>query len=329
MRIPNNRKGFIKKDMVKAEFEAELKKIESFQKLVYFETKLSHSGITGYKVFENCYRGSNKNSLKNLIQNTDITKELDLLYRKDLNNRHLNATQSRKLKRYSNKLCYYSRVRTFSSKKTGNYKFKVSFLTLTAPDSASGEQILKAFEHFLDYLRRTANCVYVWKKELGEKNNHLHIHILINNFIPFYIVSWKWKKLLLAEGVTWPKNEKGEDTNSHYRIELPKSQRLVAHYIAKYMAKAYELPRKYGYISGHSEILEECKEQKFFEHDLPCEEIAALKKNFRTLSDQFLTHIFVDLRRIQAIAPTIHYYFMKQFLDFQERITLPQKFWFA
>lgn len=329
MKIPNNRKGFIKKDIVKEEFEQELKRIEGYQKLVYYETKLSHSGITGYKVFENCYRSIHKNSLSNLIQNNNITNQLEELSGTILNKRHLNATQSRKIKNYSNKLCYYSRVRTFHSKKTGSYKFKVSFLTLTAPEKTTGKQLIKAFEHFLDYLRRTANCNYVWKKELGESGKHLHIHILINNFIPYYIVNWKWKRLLLAEGVEWPKNEKGEDTSSHYRVELPKSRRLIAHYIAKYMSKAFELPKEYGYISGHSEVLETCKDIKFIENDIPREEVEALKNNYRTIQDQFITHICVDLRTIQYLAPTIHYHFMKQFNEFQEKITLEQKFWYT
>lgn len=362
------RKGFVIKknsiesELQKSDFEVQLKKLERKDKLVYFETKLSHSGLTGYKVFENCYRKIKNNSLKNLVQlrksDSDIIQKYIVMYRclktvrlkkmiliiaKEvmfvdeyeellrmvLNKRKLNETQSRKIKSYANKLCYYSQVRKFQSKKSGEYKFKVSFLTITAPESANESQILKAFEHFLDYLRRTANCTYVWKKELGEYNKKLHIHLLINNFIPYYIVNWKWKRLLLAEGVVWPKNEKGEDTSSHYRIELPRSRKLIAHYIAKYLSKAYPLPKEYGYISGHSEVLESCKEYRFIENDLPRDEIEILKKHYRTIQDQFITHICVDLRTIQKIAPTIFFHFDKMFKDFQDKITLPQKFWYT
>ena len=68
----------------------------------------------------------------------------------------------------------------------------------------------------------------------------------------------------MAEGVKWPLNEKGKPTNAHTRIELPKNKRLIAHYIAKYMSKAFEMPKEYGYISGHSEVLEDLKESYIY-----------------------------------------------------------------
>lgn len=139
-------------------------------KLVYHETKLTHTGISTYKVFEGFSRNVQKSSKQNLVQNRSTTNQVDNLFPPDYSKRHLNATQSRKIKKYSSKLAYYSKVRKHSSPKSGNYKYKISFLTLTAPEAAEAGQILKAFEHFLDYIRRTANCVYVWKKELGEKN---------------------------------------------------------------------------------------------------------------------------------------------------------------
>jgi len=98
------------------------------------------------------------------------------------------------------KLAYYSGTRSFSSKKTGTHNFK-SHSNTHCPFQCQPRKSLAAFDHFLDYLRRTANAVFVWKKELGETGRALHFHIMLNNFIPYYIVNWKWKRLLINEGI--------------------------------------------------------------------------------------------------------------------------------
>jgi len=328
--------------------------------LIYFNSKLTHSGITSYKVFEHCNRRSHKNSLRNLLnqvtRNSDELNYLVNLFRNSLNNdersrcndlavdnltnsdydqflratfqaRHLNPAQSRKIKSLCSKLSYYSASREFTSKKSGKYRFKVAFLTLTAPESTEPSQFLEAFNHFLDYLRRTANCVFVWKKELGELNEKLHVHILVNNFIPYYIVEWKWKRLLIAEGVEWPVNEQGQPTTSHYRIEVPKSKKQIAHYVAKYMSKAYDLPRIFGYISGHSKVLADCHEVNIIEGDLPWDELDRIMSKSKVIRGQYVSHVCCDLLQVKAIAPKIGALFEEQYLRFTQILTLPQKFY--
>jgi len=330
-----------------------------YHPLVFYQSKLSHNGITGYKVFEGFPRKAHKNSLRNLLNqkvcNDDLIKHLSSLFRMSLNNdersricdqavdmlspsdyqaflhsiylyRKLNPNQSRKLKSLCTKLSYYSATRTFTSKKTGTYTFRVAFLTLTAPQNATVRQRLKAFESFLDYIRRTAHCVYVAKKELGEESQQLHFHLLINNFIPFYIIEWKWRRLLIAQGVEWPLNAKGQPTTSHYRIEIPRSRKLIAHYIAKYMSKAYALPGECGYISCHSRILDECEESKFIENELPDKEIQAIMSKSKVIRGDYVTHVCCDLLKVKAIAPTIGALFEFQYQQFAMRLTLPQRF---
>lgn len=325
----------------------------------YNRYKLSHNGMTVFKQFEGYNRKYHKNSLANLLSNKENLSETladyvkmyfeydDLNKRQNLsdtlerildtscynqfkkatkNERNLSVTQSKAVKRFAGKLCYYSKTRQFSSKKSGKFFMKVAFLTLTTPKNCTDKQSLKAFEHFLDYLRRTANCVYVWKKELGELNSNLHYHILINNFLPYYIVNWKWKRLLLAEGVEWPKNENGEDTSSHYRIELPKNKKLVAHYIAKYMSKAHELPKTMGYIWGKSNILKECKEYIIDEGDGYEAELKVIEDNFKTIGDKYVKHACLDILSLKEICPRIYELFYNQYKDFQERLTLTQRF---
>lgn len=203
---------------------------------------------------------------------------------------------------------------------------KVAFITLTSPEGTTNQQMLNAFNHFLDYLQRTANCIYVWKKELGELNNKLHFHIVVNNFIPYYIINWKWKRLLIAEGVVWPLNDQGKDTTSHYRIELPHNAKQVSHYIAKYMSKAYDLPGNCGYVYGYSRVLKELKESDLSEWEIDLEEYKALKQNYKTISHDYTQHICCNLLHVKKIAPKLFELFSQQYVQFSEKITLPQKF---
>ena len=294
--------------------------------LVYDNYKISHSGITQYRVFEGFDRKMKKNSLKNLLNYKNNQLELYENEQNEKLTRNLDERQSKRLKRYCNKLCYYSATRVFESKKSGKYKMKVAFLTLTSPATTTDVQFLKAFDGFLDYLRRTANCVYVWKKELGETNGKLHVHLIINNFIPFYIVSWKWKRLLMNQGVIWPVNEKEKHTDSHYRIELPKSKKQVGAYIAKYLSKAYELPKLLGYVWGKSPIIDTCKEFTFMEGDFDMEQCRKVAELNKIVGDNYVKHVCVDLLTVKDIAPDLFALFESQYMEFSKILTLPQKF---
>lgn len=317
----------------KAEFESQLNKIATS----YYNFKLSHNGIISYKGFENCSRRTSVKSLLNLknvnpfdIPEFDSSKPFDsclgfLPSEKEIK-RQLTEKQSREIKKYCNKLCYYSSERHFFSKSSGKYKFKAAFLTLTAPESTTTSQFLKAFDYFLDYLRRTANCTYVWKKEFGSKNGKLHVHILLNNFIPYYIVDWKWKRLLVSQGVEWPKNNNGQDTKSHYRIEIPKSAKSVGGYISKYMSKIDYIAEEIGYLWGKSKVLQECKEVVLIEGDVNNDELFKLYSKFKTVGTEWVKICLVDLRKIVNLAPELFLVFEKQFFEFQSKISLPQRF---
>lgn len=283
--------------------------------VVHWQAKISHSGITGYKVYENCNRVIHKKSLLNLSEKKVLSS-----------GRTLNKAQSRRVTRMCQKLAYYSATRIFESKKSGKYKFKVAFLTLTAPASATNEQRINAFNNFLNYLRRTANCVYVWKKELGKNEDNLHFHIMINNFIPFYIVDWKWKRLLMAEGVTWPLNEKGEHTKSHYRIELPKNAKHVARYVSKYLSKAEMIPKSLGYVAGHSDIINDCKEIEFIPDPDEEQEIKKLQETHYTIYEDHYTHICCNMLHAKKDFPRLGALFESMYMEFCEKLTLPQKF---
>ncbi len=359
MRIPNNRKGFKIPEPPKPVVQEPTFEPFHHQSMVYWQSKLSHTGVIGYKVFDGFSRGMRNSSLSNLLnyqgfsnyvlfelvqdfkksKNDDEKSKvndqaIELLDQQDFElylqhthqARKLNPTQSRKISNLAKKMAYYTQKRQFHSKKTGNYSMRVAFLTLTAPGDAEPKKVCDAFNHFLDYLQRTANCVYIWKKELGEQHGNLHFHLIINNFIPYYIISWKWKRLLLAQNVKWTIAEDGADSESHYRIELPKNRQQTAHYIAKYMSKAYSLPGEYGYISGHSKVLDELKEVTLIENDWPQEEIKLLTDNFKVIRHDHVSIICCDLLELKEYCPVLGALFEKQYIEFSERITLPQRF---
>lgn len=290
--------------------------------------KLSFSGVTGFQQWEGDRRVMAEASMRNLI-NAERYLHGEPEEKKKKTTRKLSQQQQKKLKKTAGKLAYYSAHRKFENKKNGKrYSFKVAFLTLTAPPGTKPEQFLKAFEGFLSYLRRTANCVYIWKKELGKSGKHFHIHLLINNFIPYYIVSWKWKMLLIGQGVRWPVNEKGVHTNSHTRIEIPHSRRQINHYIAKYLSKGEELPSEFGFIWGFSDILKQCEEIVLEEGEYDQQEVQKLKKFYKVIEHDFFTHICVDPAKIKKIAPELYRAFKEQALLISYTLSLPQRFQF-
>ena len=359
MRIPNNRKGFKVLAPKTAVISEPITVPFKSTTIVYWNAKLSHNGIIGFKTFEGYSRKMRDSSMANLLNHSSFSGEnldwlinqyyacqadderskindqavsmldqesFDVYLTKTRQTRHLNSSQSRKVANIASKLAYYSQKRIFKSKKTGTYSMRVAFLTLTAPESAEPSQVLKAFNHFLDYLQRTANCIYVWKKELGDESERLHFHIIINNFIPYYIIAWKWKRLLLAENVVWPTNELGKDTSSHYRIELPRNKKQTARYIAKYLSKAYDLPGSYGYISGHSSLLDSLKDTVLIEGSWSEEEMNNLVSLHKVIRRDYVTIVCCDLLHIKSICPKLGALFEEQYIKFSEIITLPQRF---
>jgi hypothetical protein len=329
---------------------------------VYEVSKLTHNGIVGFKRFEGLTRRISQNSFNNLLNCSSLSdisvgslvreykdaildsdkksvnnKAIQLLNQDQYNiylvkthqSRNLNQKQSGVVRKMSEKLSYYTQTRKFTSKKSGEYTMKIAFLTLTAPANSNPQQLLSAFSKFLEYLHRTANCYYVWKKELGETNKHLHFHIVVNNFIPYYIVAWKWKRLLIGEGVSFSNENSKNDTNAHSRIELPKSAKQVSHYISKYMSKAYELPGDFGYIAGFSPILKSLPELVIEPDNSLVEEIEKLVKSEKVIKHDYVSIVCVDLLKVKDKAPNLFAVFEAQYIENSNLITLPQRFNFV
>lgn len=304
--------------------------------LIYYQHKIFHNGISTYKVFDGFQRKMKQSSLDNLLKRNYYTDELGQEVEIKLNDASnpcekikqyvISESISKKIKKQCSKLVYYSGTRHFESKKSGKYNFKVAFITLTAPEMFTTQEINEAFKHFQDYLYRTANCQYVYKKEVGYKSGKFHIHLLINNFIPYYIIRDKWQKLLMNQRNEWSKDANGKPTTTHYRIELPRSKKLVASYISKYMSKAGELFENVGKLWGCSEGLKNCKEDTYIENELNAESLLLLSNSCKLFLTDYSSFIAVDPLRLRNLMPEIYELFDKQFRRFAEILTLPQKF---
>jgi len=78
-----------------------------------------------------------------------------------------------------------------------------------------------------------------------------------------------------------------------------KVKQAIGHYLSKYMSKAYALPRIYGYISGHSKLLDECTDIKIIESDIPFDELERIMNGHKVIHGSYMSHICVDLLRVK------------------------------
>jgi len=83
----------------------------------------------------------------------------------------------------------------FAQRSQASNFFQSGLSYVTAPECATTTQILNAFDHFCDYLRRHGELCVCVEKELGESHGKLHFHIMVNNFIRIY------RKLEVEKGV--------------------------------------------------------------------------------------------------------------------------------
>lgn len=307
--------------------------------LVYVQHKVRHSGILTYKVFEGCKRKIKTTSLLNLQlanKNYVIKDDEGNIIHDAVRSTNdsikfptFTKAMAKRCKTYCQRLAYYSATRKFTSTKGKEYSMKVGFITLTAPLNYTYEQIENAFQKFIDYLTRTANCTYVYKKELGFKSGLLHYHILVNNFIPYYIIRDKWKKLLMDQNYDWPTDETGRPFSAHYRIELPRKSKIVAAYIAKYMAKDCKFTFACGRLWGKSKVLDSIEEPTLIENELPVEEYTELRKRFKMIQDSIITLVCCDPLRVKKIAPQIYEIFESFYVRNVELICQRQRFYFV
>jgi len=149
-------------------------KQKQFEPLVYWTSKLSHKRHNSYKQFEHCGRRMHKHSLLNLVQTVIPTDTRTLT--------KLNHAKPFTMSKISVLFGYPK----FFIKKNRYSQLQNRISNTHCPSSASPEQSLAAFDHFLDYLRRTATR-FCLEKGTWRNRQGLHFHIMLNNFIRIYI----------------------------------------------------------------------------------------------------------------------------------------------
>jgi hypothetical protein len=92
------------------------------------------------------------------------------------------------------------------------------------------------------------------------------------------------------------------------------------------MSKGGELPQDLGFVSGHSKILDECKELVFIEDDIPKNELEKIMSSHKVIRSEYVSIVCCDIMKLEKLAPLIFSVFEQQYMDFSERITLSQKF---
>jgi hypothetical protein len=85
----------------------------------------------------------------------------------------------------------------------------------------------KILNRFFGYLRRKfPGFKYLWVREVGRKSNMVHFHVLVNRYLPAYVLRRVW----LRHG-------------GGYIVDIGKI-RCSANYVCKYLAKLPFLPRE-------------------------------------------------------------------------------------
>lgn len=185
-------------------------------------------------------------------------RSLEFIQNQDnLLNNDQNGKLSRKaignLRNAINWLCLASkRKRVYVRSKGTEFSFKVNFVTLTLPDTASRisskDLQSKLLNPFLTYLRKYHSLRnYVWRLEF-QANGKLHVHLSADTFLHYQVVRDTWNRLLDKNGYLQQffEKERHKDPNST-DVHATRKIKNMAAYISKYMSKqgaVYEYPLK-------------------------------------------------------------------------------------
>lgn len=135
--------------------------------------------------------------------------------------------------------------RVYVKKDARSFSFKVSFITLTLPDTmapvGSAELQKNLLNPWLTYMRKYHQLKnYVWRLEF-QANGKLHAHITADTFLHWRDVRGAWNRLLKKHGYLAIHNARtgNWDPNST-DIHATKKIRNLAGYLASYMSKKAE-----------------------------------------------------------------------------------------
>jgi hypothetical protein len=167
-------------------------------------------------------------------------------------------------------LCAADEKKVYHKKLNSWFKFKVNFITLTLPDTATEitNSILQKqlLNPFLTYMRTYHNLQnYVWKLEF-QKNGKLHVHFIADVFIHHAKIRKCWNTILAKNNFLLDFHKKfGHSNPNSTDIHSVKKIKNLAAYLAKYMSKQdTDLTKIKGRIWGCNRELSKANKTKLF-----------------------------------------------------------------
>ncbi len=182
---------------------------------------------------------------------------------------HLSDKSKKKLLSSINWLVHSAKPKTaYNRKFNSNFKFKLSFVTLTIPVQESGSVSEKKFKILLNtwltYSRKYMKLAnYVWKIE-AHKDGRLHVHITADSFLHYAKVRNSWNTILQRNGLLEYHYKKFDNYNPNSTdIHSVREVRNIVAYVAKYMSKNTAINTLYkGRIWGCNQVLSKANECK-------------------------------------------------------------------
>ena len=112
----------------------------------------------------------------------------------------ISKSSKKKMLRSINSMYMLSVPRTIAMKnKKFIYNYRMSFITLTLPSKQQHSDVeikKRCLNQFLVELRKAYGIKnYLWKAEL-QKNNNIHFHLLVDQYIDFQALRRRWNRIL-------------------------------------------------------------------------------------------------------------------------------------
>jgi len=179
-------------------------------------------------------------------------------------NGQLSVNAKRKMSRAIEYLVTLAKPKKVHEKLTGKtINFKLAFITLTLPSPQihkDSEIINKCLNQFLIECRKYHLVKnYVWRAE-KQKNGNIHFHILIDQFIPWYMMRNSWNRIVNKLGYVDRFQEKhGHTTPNSTDIHSTKKIKNIRLYLLKYMTKSEQNTEQSGRIWSCNQELSNIK----------------------------------------------------------------------
>jgi len=94
-------------------------------------------------------------------------------------------------------------------------------------------------------------------------------------------------------------NADGKPTESHYRIELPRSNKAIVTICPNTCQKLMPCRAYTDIISGHSKLLDECTDIKIIESDIPFDELERIMNGHKVIHGSICLISVLDLLRVK------------------------------